>query len=100
MKHKILIADDSLTIQKVIKITLANEPFELFECVNAQELENKINEVKPSIVLLDFNLSEDKTGYDLTREIKSSLPNTKILMLFGTFDTVDETLLAESGVSH
>lgn len=100
MKHKILIADDSLTIQKVIKITLASEPFELFECTDAQDLENNLNEIKPSIVLLDFNLSEDKTGYDLSREIKKLNSNAKILMLFGTFDTIDESLLEESGVNH
>lgn len=100
MKHKILIADDSLTIQKVIKITLASEPFELFECTDAKDLESDLNENKPSIVLLDFNLSEDKTGYDLSREIKKINPNAKILMLFGTFDTIDEGLLEESGVNH
>ncbi len=100
MKHKILIADDSLTIQKVIKITLASEPFELFECTDAKDLESNLNENKPSIVLLDFNLSEDKTGYDLSRDIKKINPNAKILMLFGTFDTVDEGLLEESGVNH
>lgn len=100
MKHKILIADDSLTIQKVIKITLANEPFDLFECSTASDLESSMNSTRPSIILLDFNLSEEKTGYDLAREIKSSSPTAKILMLFGTFDTIDETLLEESGVSH
>ena len=100
MKHKILIADDSLTIQKVIKITLASEPFELVECTAASDLEKSLNDVKPSIILLDFNLSEDKTGYDLARDIKNILPHSKILTLFGTFDTVDEALLEESGVSH
>lgn len=100
MKHKILIADDSLTIQKVIKITLASEPFELFECTDAGSLESSLSEVKPSIVLLDFNLSEDKTGYDLARDIKTKSPHTKILMLFGTFDTVDDGLLEQSGVNH
>lgn len=100
MKHKILIADDSLTIQKVIKITLASEPFELFECTDASKLENDLKEINPNIVLLDFNLSEDKTGYDLSRDIKNLNSNTKILMLFGTFDTIDDGLLEESGVNH
>ncbi len=100
MKHKILIADDSLTIQKVIKITLASEPFDLFECNESATLNSKLEEVKPDIVLLDFNLSEDKTGYDLSREIKDKYPNTKVLMLFGTFDTIEESLLEASGTNH
>jgi CheY-like chemotaxis protein len=100
MKHKILIADDSLTIQKVIKITLASEPFDLFECLSVAELMKSVQEIRPKIVLLDFNLSEEKTGYDLARDIKKHIPNVKILMLFGTFDTIDEGLLADCGVSH
>ncbi len=98
--HKILIADDSLTIQKVIKITLANEAFELAECLSDEELDSSLQEEKPNIVLLDFNLSEDKTGYELAKDIIDKLPEAKILMLFGTFDTIDEALLKQSGVDY
>lgn len=100
MEHKVLVADDSLTIQKVIKITLANEPFELHECAEASGLSEAVEKLRPSMVLLDFNLSESKTGYDLTREIKAASPNTGVLMLFGTFDTIDEELLADCGCAH
>ena len=100
MEHKVLIADDSLTIQKVIKITLANEPFELSECANPDELSRVVRETAPEIVLLDFNLSENKTGYDLCREIKQINPKIGVLMLFGTFDTIDEELLLECGCNY
>ncbi len=100
MEHKVLIADDSLTIQKVIKITLANEPFELSECANPDELASVVREASPEIVLLDFNLSENKTGYDLCREIKQINPKIGVLMLFGTFDTIDEELLLECGCNY
>lgn len=100
MEHKVLIADDSLTIQKVIKITLSNEPFALSECTDAQDLNDKVKELNPAIVLLDFNLSENKTGYDLSREIKSASPQTQILMLYGAFDSIDEGLLSDSGCSY
>lgn len=100
MEHKVLIADDSLTIQKVIKITLANEPFELHECEEATDLISKVNEIQPAMVLLDFNLSENKTGYDLCREIKEANPQVGVLMLFGTFDTIDEQLLHDCGCNY
>jgi CheY-like chemotaxis protein len=99
MSHKILIADDSLTIQKVIKITLANEPFELAVCASDKDLADSIKNEKPHIVLLDFNLSEDKTGYELSKDILKLNSDIAILMLYGTFDTIDEDLLSESGVS-
>lgn len=98
MKHKIIIADDSLTIQKVIKITLAKENFELIECLEDHKLHELCKEVKPTLVLLDFNLSESKTGYDLCQEIKNS-DVAKIVMLYGTFDTVDENLLDHCGAN-
>lgn len=98
MKHKIIVADDSLTIQKVIKITLAKEDFELIECLEDHKLHDLCKEVKPTLVLLDFNLSENKTGYDLCQEIKNSDVD-KILMLYGTFDTVDENLLDHCGAN-
>jgi CheY-like chemotaxis protein len=100
MEHKVLIADDSLTIQKVIKITLSNEPFAISECSNADDLADSVSSLKPSIVLLDFNLSENKTGYDLAKEIKAASPNSQILMLYGAFDNIDESLLHESGCAY
>lgn len=100
MEHKVLIADDSLTIQKVIKITLSNEPFTISECANADDLKNSVESSKPSIVLLDFNLSENKTGYDLAREIKEVSPSSQILMLYGAFDNIEEGLLHESGCAY
>lgn len=100
MEHKVLIADDSLTIQKVIKITLSNEPFELKDCPDAANLVGMVKEFEPAMVLLDFNLSENKTGYDLCREIKSINPNIGVLMLFGTFDNIDEELLSDCGCNY
>ena len=98
MKPKIVIADDGPTIQKVIKITLSNEDFELIECLKAEDLSKIVKEHQPNLVLLDFNLSENKTGYDLAREIKA-ICQPKILMLYGTYDSVNEALFDESGIN-
>jgi DNA-binding response OmpR family regulator len=99
VKPKILIADDSLTIQKVIKITLANEDYDLAECLDDKNLLEKISEEKPTVVLLDFNLSESKVGYDIVKEIQN-ISSAKIMMMYGTFDTVDESLLSNLGIDE
>lgn len=99
MKQKVIVADDSLTIQKVIKITLANENFELVECLSDETLFDVVESEKPVLALLDFNLSENKTGYDLAKELRAK-GVSKILMLYGTFDTIDEALLDASGVGN
>ncbi len=97
MGHKVLLADDSLTIQKVIKITLASEPFDIQECHSTEELMGKLSD-KPELVFLDFGLDDNLDGYELARQIKEKLPEVKILMLYGTFDTVDYDSLNDSGV--
>ena len=99
MNHKVLLADDSLTIQKVIKITLANQPYDITDCSNEEELFHQLNLEQPKLVFLDFNLSEKYTGYELTAKIKSISPSTKVLLLLGTFDTVDENAMEKCGAS-
>lgn len=99
MNHKVLLADDSLTIQKVIKITLANQPYDLIDTPSEDELFKQLSVVQPKLVFLDFNLSEKHTGYELTAKIKSILPAAKVLLLLGTFDTVDEAAMEKCGAS-
>lgn len=99
MNHKVLLADDSLTIQKVIKITLANQPYDITDCSGEDELFAKLPVVQPKLVFLDFNLSDKFTGYELTAKIKSLLPSAKILLLLGTFDTIDDDAMIKAGAS-
>ncbi|MFL5783339.1 MAG: PleD family two-component system response regulator [Bacteriovoracaceae bacterium] len=100
MNHPVLLADDSITIQKVIKITLANQPYDITDCSSDEELFQKLPVIKPKIVFLDFNLSENYTGYELCSKIHSILPNTKILLLLGTFDTVEDAQMEKCGASE
>jgi CheY-like chemotaxis protein len=99
MNHTVLLADDSLTIQKVIKITLAQQPYDIVECSSEEELFRKLPDYDAKLVFLDFNLSEKHTGYELTSKIKSISPNTKVLLLLGTFDSVDESAMEKCGAS-
>lgn len=106
MKHTILVADDRDTIQKIVKIYVEklkedlnfNDEVELIECKDEKDINDLITQHKPVLTLLDFNLSENKTGYDLSKEIKDAC-GSKILMMYGTFDTVEESLFQESGVN-
>lgn len=99
MSYKVLLADDSLTIQKVIKITLANEPYELIECNNVDEIYSNLEKHNPTMVFLDFTLSENESGYEVSKEVLRRNPNTKVLMMYGTFDTIEDADFKESGAS-
>ena len=98
MSEKILVADDSSTIQKVIQITLASHSCTLVQCLNESDLFKKIKEDTFGLILLDFNLSEDKSGYDLAKHITAAAPDTPIMVMLGTFDSIDEQQFTESGI--
>ncbi|MFN8369953.1 MAG: response regulator [Bacteriovoracaceae bacterium] len=95
---KILVADDSLTIQKVIKITLSDQDYEVLESLTEKQLMETLKSQSIDIVLLDFALSEVISGYDLARNIKKASPDCDILMMYGAFDNIDDKQLKEIGV--
>lgn len=98
MTQKIIVADDSQTIQKVVAITLANDSFELVSCTNENELTLKIAANDFALVLLDFNLSDNKDGYQLAALIKRAAPGARIMAMMGTFDQIDEAKMRSSGI--
>jgi len=89
MTHKVIIADDSKNIQKVVEIILDERECEIQSCSSEVELSEKLEASKCDVVFLDFSLSENKDGYDLANIIKSK-NDVKVIILFGTFDAVDE----------
>ena len=99
MTSRVLVADDSLTIQKVIGITLSNSGYELVECLNEADLNLKIKSNKFDLVLLDFNLSDSHSGYELAKQISASIPDVAIIVMLGTFDTVDESKFDACGIT-
>lgn len=99
MTSRVLVADDSLTIQKVIGITLANSGYELVECMNEEELFRKIQSNHFDLILLDFNLSDSRSGYELSKQINNVMPGAAIIVMLGTFDTIDEAQFSSCGIS-
>ncbi len=99
MTSRVLVADDSLTIQKVIGITLANSGYELVECHNDKDLLNKIANDHFDLVLLDFTLSDTSSGYDLAKKVKNAQPDAAIIVMLGTFDSIDDSQFFDCGIS-
>lgn len=99
MAQKILVADDSLTVQKVVSLTLASFDYELVECKDESQLAEQLMIGGASILLLDLNLSEGKSGYDVAKEVRSKYADLPIILLLGTFDTVDEAAFNSAGLN-
>jgi len=91
MSKKLLLADDSITIQKVIQITFAHEDYDLTITDNGDAALAKAQELKPDLVMADVYMP-GKNGYELTAAIKQdpALQNTPVLLLAGSFEPFDE----------
>ncbi len=100
MNPKILVVDDSPTVQKVVAITLANENYELFQALNEDELFNKLKAGRFDLVLLDFTISQKNSGYETIKRVQENAPQTPVLLLLGQFDQVDEQILANVGIQE
>ncbi|MBT3236049.1 MAG: response regulator [Bdellovibrionales bacterium] len=98
MKSKVLVADDSPTIQKVIDITLANEPCELDQALSVEQLFEQLDANHYNLVLLDFCLSEEMNGFDLAQKIFQESPGSLVVMMFGTFDSYEQSELDDIGI--
>ena len=53
MPHKLLLADDSVTIQRVIELTFADEDVQVIAVGDGQQAIERIEAERPDIVLAD-----------------------------------------------
>ncbi|GAW65737.1 response regulator [Geoanaerobacter pelophilus] len=98
MGNRLLLADDSITIQKVVAIIFANEEFELTVVDNGTAALEKAREIKPDVMLVDA-LMPGKTGYEVCAEIRRDprLNSVPILLLIGAFEPLDEEKARDCG---
>jgi CheY-like chemotaxis protein len=98
MGKKILLADDSITIQKVIELTFSDEDFEVVTVGNGRLALEKLEEVRPDVVLCDIIMPE-KDGYEVCDHIKkhASLSHVPVLLLTGAFEPFDQERAARVG---
>jgi CheY-like chemotaxis protein len=98
MGKKILLADDSITIQKVIELTFSDEDFEVITVGNGRLALEKVKEVRPDLVLCDIIMPE-KDGYEVCEAIKSNPATAQIpvLLLTGAFEPFDQERASRVG---
>jgi CheY-like chemotaxis protein len=91
MTKKLLLADDSVTIQKVVNLTFADEDIVVESVANGDQAIEKARSIKPSIVLADV-IMPGRSGYEVCASIKADpeLSQTPVILLVGTFEPFDE----------
>ena len=89
--RKLLLADDSATIQKVIDLTFADEGVRVVTFGNGQDAIDQLLEVQPDIVLADVFMPA-RNGYEVCEYVKTNekLKHIPVMLLVGSFEPFDE----------
>ncbi len=95
----LLLADDNLTVQRVIALTFAQEAaIRVVAVSDGQVAIEKMEAERPDIVLAATTLPQ-VSGYDLARFLRGQPEwrGVPVLLMSGAFETVDQARLAASG---
>jgi CheY-like chemotaxis protein len=89
--RKLLLADDSVTIQKVVDLTFTDEGLEVITVSDGQQAWEKLQEIVPDIVLADVFMP-GLNGYQLCEQIKRTerFSHIPVMLLVGSFEPFDE----------
>ena len=89
--RKLLLADDSITIQKVVDLTFVDEGVNVLCVNNGREAIERLAEFAPDIVLADVFMPE-MNGYEVCEYIKQNdkLKHIPVMLLVGSFEPFDE----------
>jgi CheY-like chemotaxis protein len=89
--HKLLLADDSVTIQRVVELTFSGENVQVVTVGDGEQAIARIPIEQPDIVLADIGMPK-RSGYEVAAFVKgrSDLSHIPVLLLAGAFEAVDE----------
>lgn len=91
LKRRLLLADDSVTIQKVVNLTFADEGIEVVAVGDGDAAMQKFVESVPDLVMVDVNMP-GADGYRICEMIKQDeeTMHIPVILLVGSFEPFDE----------
>jgi CheY-like chemotaxis protein len=100
MPKTLLLADDSVTIQKVVGISFANEDIEITTVDNGRDAVAKARTIRPDIILADV-VMPGMSGYEVCETVKAdpNLRHVPVLLLTGTFEAFDQARATAVGAA-
>lgn len=99
MPYKLLLADDSITIQKLIELMLISEGFEVKSVSDGEQALEILKDYSPDIILADIEMPLIN-GLQLCEKIKKSpgLRHIPFMLLVGAFEPFDEHYAKSIGI--
>src|SRR5690606_15031700 len=98
--HTLLLADDSVAVQRVLDRTFAGQPFEVVVARDGQDAIDRMATVRPDVVLADTNMP-CVDGYGVAEWVgrQPHLQGVPVLLLASALDPVDEQRFLKSGAA-
>lgn len=98
--HKLLIADGSPTMHRIIELTFAREPVQVVAASDGDQAIALLPIARPDIVIADHALS-GKSGYEIADFVRRhpDLSSTPVLLLAGAFEPIDRERAEAAGVA-
>jgi CheY-like chemotaxis protein len=96
--HTLLLADDSVTIQRVIELTFADEDVTVVAVSDGDQAIDRLEASAVDIVLADIGMP-GKNGYEVAQYIRKTpkLAHIPVVLLTGAFEPVDQGRASEAG---
>lgn len=91
MGFKILLADDSVTVQKIITLTFSDEGVDVLTVNNGDEAIHRLQYMRPALVMADVSIP-GKNGYEICEYVKNhpEMKDTPVVLLVPAFEPFDE----------
>lgn len=98
---KILLVEDSATIQKALKAVLERKGYAVDVVSNGEEALETVEQSKPDVVILDTVLP-GIDGYEVCRRMKSQMGAAapKIIIVTGNIEAVDASKARAAGADE
>ena len=96
--HTLLLADESITIQRVIELIFADHDVDVVTVADGDEAIRRVDAAPPDIVLADIGIP-GRNGYELAGYLKHNprLAHIPVVLLAGAFDSVDRERARAAG---
>jgi CheY-like chemotaxis protein len=99
MPHRLLLADDSVTIQKVIELTFADEDVTVVAVGDGDTAIARLSAESFDVVLADVGMP-GRDGYQVAEFLRERPgPKVPVLLLTGAFDNADPARVTACGAS-
>jgi CheY-like chemotaxis protein len=101
VEYKILLADDSVTVQKIITLTFSDEGVDVIAVNNGSEAIDQLRRLRPALVMADISVP-GRNGYEICEFVKShpEMEETPVILLVPAFKPFDEERARRIGADY